>query len=760
MAHILTHLGITIDAEILPSSSSSTLAASICTARELDEMFQTWLPVFEGKESELNWAKREQIVIELRTITNGGTPDSTKATYLTVIKGLMDGILKAVNSLRTTLASNGCSLLQDIVRVSGHDMDAITTDIILQNVIKLSGSTKIINAQNANATAAAVFTHLPFRLHLLQHHIMKAAQDKNVRPRQYATEWLKIILTKHNIEHAGGLQYVEKCLGYGLLDKDKSVRDSAKSTYWTFVSLWPDRSESVLSGLTEKQKELLLNDPSNPNANVIAAASTVAGEPKAPVPVPSKSSVPKTSFKRFRAAQKEAEAPKTTSSTEAVSKTGSLSAAPLRPTKLATVARPKSALKQPITRVNTPETPVIQKRVSWSDDDNNPSLNQTCSPPAEVTLPTTTTSSSSDLYHTSAKITPIPMSPPAILGPSGNSLNSRPASVIPQKSVSLAAASSSPQLRNTSKKIVSLPMSPSAILGTSGNNLKSRPVPLATRKSMSPRMPISRKEAMAFHQQYMQQTWKTYGETARLTDSTLENPYFACRLLESGITGIRASTLDATGYRKLRSLIKGTKIDIWSEGLKFDELLEVLLEELESPTAADSDSRPQALATVRTMVDYRYFVPSYPRALCALVSSRKYYVETDHMAYGIEEMAVDLVNKAPVVFWCLEALLSLLDKEIWVAEGRRTVSMTLFILSGLLFRDQAIDMAQQGRMARLADRALSAENIDIRRSAIQFTLAFYRKIGDDGEFWRMFILLDDDVRQLLTYYLAKEGLQL
>ena len=221
-------------------------AIVVYSNRELEELFRDIHPHFEGRETEFNWNPREDNIIKLRRITKGNAPKDYTTTYLVCIKGLLDGILKAVTSLRTTVSSNGCHLVQDIARTCGPGLDSMV-EIILQPLLKLCGATKTIAAETANKTIDTIFAHVTYNLRILQH-IWSASQDKNVRPRSYATVWLKTVIDKHGhhrhtLEHANGLDLIEKCIKHGLADANPEVRESTRNTYWSYWRFWPDRSD-------------------------------------------------------------------------------------------------------------------------------------------------------------------------------------------------------------------------------------------------------------------------------------------------------------------------------------------------------------------------------------------------------------------------------------------------------------------------------------------------------------------------------------
>jgi CLIP-associating protein 1/2 len=220
--------------------------AYVETARDLEDIFRDMQPHFEGKESEQNWSAREKSIIKLRKITKGNATGDLTTAYLVGIKGLLDGILKTINSLRTTVSTNGCHLIQDIARVAGSGLDNMV-EILLPNLIKLCANTKKISASNGNITVDTILANVSYNIRLVQH-IWNACQDKNVQPRTLATGWLKTIITKYGqrksvLEHGGGLDLIEKCIKAGLTDRDKKVRESMRPTYWAFARICSEKSE-------------------------------------------------------------------------------------------------------------------------------------------------------------------------------------------------------------------------------------------------------------------------------------------------------------------------------------------------------------------------------------------------------------------------------------------------------------------------------------------------------------------------------------
>ena len=216
------------------------------TQRELDEIFREMTPHFEGRESEQNWLARDKSTLKLRRITKGNAPSEFHGAFISGVKSLLDGILKVANSLRTTMSTNGCQLIQELARTLGSAMDP-WTEILLQNFIKMCAATKNIAAQNGNTTVDTIFSNVSYNSRLLQH-ISFASQDKNVQPRIFSSGWLKTLIKKHrsHIEHSGGLELVEKTLKKGLADANPKVREGSRAAYWMFAQAWPQRGEAYV----------------------------------------------------------------------------------------------------------------------------------------------------------------------------------------------------------------------------------------------------------------------------------------------------------------------------------------------------------------------------------------------------------------------------------------------------------------------------------------------------------------------------------
>ncbi|KAJ4300287.1 suppressor of tub2 mutation [Collariella sp. IMI 366227] len=239
------------------------------TSRELDEILKEMHFHFEGRETEQNWLKREESITKLRRLVAGNAATDFRDPFLIGLKALLDGIIKAITSLRTSLSSKGCFLIQEVAKAYGPTMDPLV-ELLMQTFVKLTAATKKISAAQAHSTVDIIISRVTYNARLMQH-IWGACQDKNVQPRLFSAMWLKTLLKKEahhksHVEHTGGLDLIEKCIKKGLGDANPGVRTEMRGTYWTFAGIWPARAEAIMSGLDATAVKLLQKDPNNPNS--------------------------------------------------------------------------------------------------------------------------------------------------------------------------------------------------------------------------------------------------------------------------------------------------------------------------------------------------------------------------------------------------------------------------------------------------------------------------------------------------------------
>jgi CLIP-associating protein 1/2 len=259
------------------------------TERELSDTMRDMLPHFEGKETEHNWMPRDKAVLKIRRLLKGNAPTEYHHAFMAGIKSLIDGILKVANTLRTTMATNGCQLVQELMKTLGPAMDS-HTEILLQSFVKMSSATKHIAGENGRQTADTVFQHCTYNARVMQH-IWNAYQDKNASTRNAATEWILTVLKrqagyKSHFESSGGLDLTEKCIRKGLDDANPKVKEGTRAVYWTFAKVWTEKANAIMDKLDPKSRALLEKDANNPNAALHGGKASTSSVSSAAAPRP------------------------------------------------------------------------------------------------------------------------------------------------------------------------------------------------------------------------------------------------------------------------------------------------------------------------------------------------------------------------------------------------------------------------------------------------------------------------------------------
>lgn len=232
----------------MPDTRTDTVEPSyLNTTRELENMFQDMHGYFENNESEHNWKLREQSIKKLRKLLAGNAVSDFHDPFLAGLRGLLDGIIKGIKSLRTSLSQESCNLVQDIAVSYGPAMDPMV-ELLMQTFIKLAASTKKISSQNANICIDTIIGRVTYTNRLMVH-VAGPYADKNPQPKLFATGWLKTILEKEahhksHIEHGGGLDLIESSIKKGLNDANPGVREKMRGTFWKFHSMWPAKADA------------------------------------------------------------------------------------------------------------------------------------------------------------------------------------------------------------------------------------------------------------------------------------------------------------------------------------------------------------------------------------------------------------------------------------------------------------------------------------------------------------------------------------
>ncbi|KAH6673758.1 STU1-like protein [Halenospora varia] len=789
--------------------------AYVNTQRELDDTFREMHPHFEGKESEQNWLKREQSCTKIRKLNAGNAPSDFHDAFLANIKSLLDGILKAVNSLRTSLSKEGCSVVQEVARTAGPGLDPMV-EILLQNLIKLCGGTKKISSQQGNVTVDIIISRVSYNIRIMQH-IWLACQDKNVQPRTYATGWLKTLLKKEShhksqLEHSGSLDLIEKCIKKGLADANPGVRENMRSTYWAFAQIWPAKAEAIMATLDATQQRLLENAPDNPNSpkkpDAVARpglgfSKSTSGPPKpslretmlaqkkaamaASKNMPARPGSAMSSFSPMRnvstssTASTSSNAPsaKVRSESTTVSH-GGLSVAPMRPTKFRPAPRPELTARPATAGPYSVRRP--GHAPSNSDSNTSPSTRATKArtPSASHTSPqkrpiprpntshsshTSQSSHASPVRSTINKVAPSPRnSPPKARHVQSKTIGSSPSRADEDFTMVV------PSLANLKEPKV--PVLTPTIDSSDDEDMSTAAKPLqvyedpfsSTDDQTTPRptitAPVLEELAVNEDASNVMRNGLDVHEHIKAPPMSPERFKQSSRLLDSGIAKIKAKSLDVHGFRKLQGMIRDNKA-AWSDD-KFDVLLLGLFEYLEAPLATLApekvqDVKAQILATIKLMYkkEREGFRPHIAKGLESLLVTRSCYDSRTHIVSGLELLADELVTLADPK-QTTDTIAAQLQNEKMTLEGCRTLSMGLHVLKELLEakKDFVPSAGEINEMCKLTARCIDSSESGVRLDAVQLCVSLHARVGDDG-FWNAMGGVKDDPKNLITYYIVK-----
>lgn len=233
------------------------------------------------------------------------------------------------------------------------------------------------------------------------------------------------------------------------------------------------------------------------------------------------------------------------------------------------------------------------------------------------------------------------------------------------------------------------------------------------------------------------------------------------RLLESGITRIKAKTLDVHGFRKLQSLLRDSK-GIFTDD-KFEALLIGLFQYLEDPLSGTSpekaqDIKAQILATIRVLLkkERDNFQPHVSRGLESLLETRSAYDIRAHIVSGVEVLADELVTigDGSEIVVVLTKRLQNVDSS--TTGGSRILSTGMHVLRTMLDKRPNFmpTDTELGQLAALAGRCLASADSGVRMDSVQLCVALHSRVGEQA-FWNALKDVQDDPKSLITYYIVK-----
>lgn len=226
---------------------------------------------FEGRETESNWLKREKHVNKLRSLLRSQLVLSSQKEFILLLKelDLIEGALKAVHLLRTTLLTNGCRLIKELFQLfDPNTFDAATSDHILSHALQLAALAKKISCNNAHAVICAILMQVyslkGFNFRILQS-ISECTKEKTLLPRVFASTWISVILLKHpqGLERVSdslgksALSFASQSIARSLSDQSPLVREPARQSFWVLHKYYPETAQKLYDGFSVSVTKLL-----------------------------------------------------------------------------------------------------------------------------------------------------------------------------------------------------------------------------------------------------------------------------------------------------------------------------------------------------------------------------------------------------------------------------------------------------------------------------------------------------------------------
>lgn len=256
--------------ESMSPNASAVEPAFIASSKDLENEFSAMTKSFEGRETEHNWAARERAIQRVRGMLKGDIHTRYPDVFSQCLKdGFIQNSLKTLASLRTTVASNTCSLYVELALSLKTGLDLFYETLVV-NLMRMAGFTKKIIAQQSQQTLTAIIQHASPHPRTLLPLLSSTLQDKNVQTRVYGVGHMKDFIQVHgvrsrtHIESVGGVDIIEKSLRKALADPNPSVRESGRGLFWAFHGVWRERAMPILESLdatARKQLEKACPDP-------------------------------------------------------------------------------------------------------------------------------------------------------------------------------------------------------------------------------------------------------------------------------------------------------------------------------------------------------------------------------------------------------------------------------------------------------------------------------------------------------------------
>ncbi|KDE80016.1 hypothetical protein AO1008_06487 [Aspergillus oryzae 100-8] len=713
------------------------------TSKQVEDLFRVLSPAFEGRESEDNWRQREKYITSLRRLTYGNAPHDFPQPFFTGIKTNLDGIFKAVNSLRTTLSTNGCLyILSDLDNKTRHLLEKDPANPNRDQSSYLSSDT--LTVPSRSALKEAIAAHKKARL----------APAKTLPPRPESAQ-SSFSETKVSDPPAKSTGRTARAPLSSL--SSAPMRPGAKPRRPELAR--PATADPYSSRKTAATDAVHIDSSPRPRrvANLGQAPSSTKSKPKK-LDIPMTMAVDPVA----PSASNENETQVATQVASKVRKRSSLSE------QFAAIKRGIRARTSPKTTPKTsPETsPKLSPQTPPNEPDDRDinalselSINQT-EHPDEIAVGESS-NNEADRHddhapceisfdkldrHDENKLSESPTPGPdhhdenALGELSINVPDRRDETALGELSIN------KPQRRDENKTI------DSAEHTSQAQRRVEESEPYFARFKIRSRLSNKRRN-ISPHSEH------------------LEN---AKEMVRVAGQRIRSRSFDLFAYRKLQDLIHYHGEKLFTRPV-FDDLLDGLLVELRKEPSPDrkhngdyADVKTQVVGTLRLLEKScpNLFVIDYD-AIDAIFHARRYFETNSWIVQELQQTALEWFRNCEPskLEGMLDTLVQYVQRETRDEPGYRSILMALSLLTDLIgdankkgawFSNEILE-----QVGTIAARDILAEDTDIRKKSIELCVQLYvmstNLYQDKGvSFWRLVKAPEGGTRQLIMYYIARQ----
>ncbi|KAI9013380.1 clasp N terminal-domain-containing protein [Phycomyces nitens] len=236
----------------------------IASVKDLEAEAVPMIQAYKDKETEYNWEAREKSALRLRGILRGNAPERFPDALQASMRQMVDGIIKGIESLRTSLVLQTLALVVDIGVYMGKSVDQYIFDHIFNCLLRCASVTRKIVALKAKSTTLSFIRHASYQPKIINL-LWLTMNEKNNQARLYGATYTKVALTtllgrdpsRSHLDRSGATDLVEKIILKGIVDATLPVKEICREIYVIFAEHWKDRAEAMLRTLSPALKKTL-----------------------------------------------------------------------------------------------------------------------------------------------------------------------------------------------------------------------------------------------------------------------------------------------------------------------------------------------------------------------------------------------------------------------------------------------------------------------------------------------------------------------